>query len=246
VATAITEMAATVTEIAASAEGAAKATGDADSHARVGRERVERVAGEIASLAQGIQDTAGAVTALNAKSEAIGGVLDVIRGVAEQTNLLALNAAIEAARAGEQGRGFAVVADEVRTLASRTQQSTHEIQDMIAQLQSGSALAVSAIEGSRAAIDAIIDRTTDARQSLDKIVAAVDTINDKAAQVASAAEQQAVATQQIDRSIVAISGMAGDSADSARQTSIAATEVARLGEGLSELVGSFRMRDQTG
>ena len=246
VATAVTEMAATVTEIATCAEGAARATGDADSHARAGRERVEHVTGEIASLAEDIQATAGAVTALNAKSEAIGGVLDVIRGVAEQTNLLALNAAIEAARAGEQGRGFAVVADEVRTLASRTEQSTLEIQDMIEQLQSGSAQAVSAIEGSRAAADAIIERTTDARQSLDEIVAAVDTINDKTAQVASAAEQQAVATQQIDRSIVAILDMAGASADSARQTSTAATELARLGEGLSELVGRFRMRGKTG
>jgi len=244
VATAMTEMSATVQEIASSAEGAASAARNADSHARDGQARVDDVKGAIASLVDGVQSTAEVVTQLNANSESIGGVLDVIRGVAEQTNLLALNAAIEAARAGEQGRGFAVVADEVRTLASRTQKSTGEIQSMIEHLQTGSSAAVSAIEQSRQAGIRTVDKAEQAYVSLGDIVSSVGTILDQNAQVASAAEQQAVAAQQIDRSIVAISDMAGHSADAAAQASNATADLARLGEELRDLVAAFKTRDE--
>ena len=243
VATAMTEMSATVQEIASSAESAASAARNADSHARDGQARVDDVKGAIASLVDGVQSTADVVTQLNANSESIGGVLDVIRGVAEQTNLLALNAAIEAARAGEQGRGFAVVADEVRTLASRTQESTSEIQTMIEHLQTGSSAAVSAIEQSRQAGTRTVDKAEEAYVSLGDIVSSVGTILDQNAQVASAAEQQAVAAQQIDRSIVAISDMAGDSADAAAHASVATADLARLGEELRDLVAVFKTRD---
>ena len=242
VATAVTEMSATVHEIASSAEGAATAATGADQNARDGQSKVDGVKGAIQALAQGVQDTAQVVGELNTKSDAIGGVLDVIRGIAEQTNLLALNAAIEAARAGEQGRGFSVVADEVRTLASRTQESTKEIQDMIEQLQSGSSQAVAAIERSSEATGQTIDRAEQAGQSLQLIVEAVGTIRDMNTQIASAAEEQASASQEIDRSVVAISQAADQSAENVTHTSEASTELAQLGENLRDMVGQFKVR----
>ena len=241
VATAVTEMSATVKEIAGSAEGAAAAATGADQNARDGQTKVDGMKEAIGNLAQGVQETAHVVAELNTKSEAIGGVLDVIRGIAEQTNLLALNAAIEAARAGEQGRGFSVVADEVRTLASRTQASTKEIQDMIEQLQSGSSQAVDAIERSSETTGQTIDRAEQAGQALGSIVDAVGTIRDMNAQIASAAEEQATAAHEIDRSVVAISQSADRSAENVTHTSEASTELAKLGENLRSLVGQFKL-----
>ena len=241
VATAVTEMSATVKEIAGSAEGAAAAATGADQNARDGQTKVDGMKEAIGDLAQGVQETAHVVAELNTKSEAIGGVLDVIRGIAEQTNLLALNAAIEAARAGEQGRGFSVVADEVRTLASRTQESTKEIQDMIEQLQSGSSQAVNAIERSSETTGLTIDRAEQAGQALGLIVDAVGTIRDMNAQIASAAEEQATAAHEIDRSVVAISQSADRSAENVTHTSEASTELAKLGENLRSLVGQFKL-----
>ncbi len=241
VATAVTEMSATVKEIAGSAEGAAAAATGADQNARDGQTKVDGVKEAIGNLVQGVQETARVVAELNTKSESIGGVLDVIRGIAEQTNLLALNAAIEAARAGEQGRGFSVVADEVRTLASRTQESTKEIQDMIEQLQSGSSQAVNAIERSSENTGLTIDRAEQAGQALGLIVDAVGTIRDMNAQIASAAEEQATAAHEIDRSVVAISQSADRSAENVAHTSEASTELAKLGENLRSLVGQFKL-----
>ncbi len=241
VATAVTEMSATVQEIASSAESAAAAANGADQNAREGQTRVDSVKVAIETLAAGVKETAQVVAELNTKSEAIGGVLDVIRGIAEQTNLLALNAAIEAARAGEQGRGFSVVADEVRTLASRTQESTKEIQSMIEQLQAGSSRAVSAIERSSETTGVSIERAEQAGVSLRSIVDAVGTIRDMNAQIASAAEQQATAAQEIDRSVVAISQSADRSAENVGHTSQASTELATLGEQLHAVVGQFKL-----
>jgi methyl-accepting chemotaxis protein len=240
VATAMTEMSATVKEIAGSAEGASGEARAANDHARGGQAKVDDVKQAIATMGDDVRNTAEVVNDLNVKSEEIGGVLDVIRGIAEQTNLLALNAAIEAARAGEQGRGFSVVADEVRTLASRTQESTSEIQVMIEHLQSGSSQAVAAIESSSSATAGTIEKAEQAHAALGDIVASVGHILDRTAQVASAAEEQAVASQQIDKSVVAISEMASSTAQNAECASRAAADLAALSEELFEMAGQFK------
>ncbi len=240
-ATAVTEMAATVQEIARSSESAAASAQEADLASTDGRRIIGEAASTINRLATEVERSAEVINRLEHESDAIGSVLDVIRGIAEQTNLLALNAAIEAARAGEQGRGFAVVADEVRTLASRTQQSTQEIQEMIEKLQSGSREAVQVMESSRATTQVTVDKASEAAESLNKIVEAVNIISDMNRQIATAAEEQSVVAREIDKNIVQISGLTESSAEQTSHVSDASARLHQLSNSLSELVKRFKV-----
>ncbi len=240
VATAMNEMHATASEVARSASQAADAARHADKEAALGRDVSLQTIDAIESLASGVESATAVIEALAKDSEDIGSVLDVIRSIAEQTNLLALNAAIEAARAGEAGRGFAVVADEVRTLASRTQQSTQEINDMVARLQSGAAQAVAAMETGRVQARAGVEQTLKTTACLESIVSALQTINDVNVQIACAAEEQSAVSEEITRSVVAINDLTTETTDGAMQTTQASHEVARLASALQDMLERFR------
>ena len=241
VATAVNEMVATVQEVARNAEHAAHAAQDADQSAKSGALVATDAMCGIDALVNEVEKSAGVIRELEAESENIGMVLDVIKGIAEQTNLLALNAAIEAARAGEQGRGFAVVADEVRTLASRTQKSTQEIHTMIERLQSGASNAVKVMESARAQGKKGVDQVEKAAESLANIAGAVATINDMNTQIASAAEEQSAVAEEINRNVVNISHAAVQSANGSAQTASSSEDLARLAAQLQSLVGRFKM-----
>ncbi|MNF47017.1 Methyl-accepting chemotaxis protein McpS [compost metagenome] len=241
VATAMHEMAATVQEVARSAAGAAQAAQQADLEAADGRQEVSRTIDAIDLLAAEVEQAAAVILQLEQDTDKIGGVLEVIRGIAEQINLLALNAAIEAARAGEQGRGFAVVADEVRTLASRTQQSTSEIQEMIEHLQMGSANAVKVMGASRNRAQDGVTQVARAGTTLDSITRAVATISDMNGQIASAAEEQSSVAEEINRNVVTVSLVAEQTSVGAQHTAATSEELARLAEQLQALVGQFRI-----
>ena len=191
-------------------------------------------------LASEIKQTGTVINKLEEDGVKIGAVLDVIRSIAEQTNLLALNAAIEAARAGEQGRGFAVVADEVRTLASRTQESTQEIQHMIESLQSGTAAAVIAMDSSRAQAQIGIEKISTAGDALMTITSGIEHINDMNTQIASASEEQNAVSEEINKNAVKISQIAETSANNSAQAQIASGELSRLAVDLQGMVSQFK------
>jgi len=241
VATAMNEMTATVQEVARSAEQAANAAHDADQAAKSGAVIASEAMSGIDKLVGEVEKSAAVIGDLETESENIGAVLDVIKGIAEQTNLLALNAAIEAARAGEQGRGFAVVADEVRTLASRTQQSTQEIHAMIERLQSGASNAVRVMERARQQGKHGVEQVERTAESLASIAAAVGTINDMNTQIASAAEEQSAVAEEINRNVVNISQVSAQSAQGSEQTALASTELARLASEMQTLVARFKI-----
>lgn len=240
VATAMNEMHATASEVARSASMAADAAHHADEEAVVGRDVSLQTIEAIESLASAVENATQVIESLAKDSEEIGGVLDVIGSIAEQTNLLALNAAIEAARAGEAGRGFAVVADEVRTLASRTQQSTQEINDMISRLQRGAGQAVEAMQLGRAEAHAGVEQTLKTTACLESIVKAISTINEMNVQIASAAEEQSAVSEEITRSVVAINNLTDETTEGAQQTTESSQEVARLASSLQSLLNRFR------
>ena len=188
-----------------------------------------------------MQNAVGVIRTLEVGSNEIGSVLDVIKGIAEQTNLLALNAAIEAARAGEQGRGFAVVADEVRSLASRTQQSTEEIQQMIDKLQSSARSAVSVMQLSSENANSSVDQAGKAGVALDEITAAISAITDLNAQIATASEEQSAVAEEINRNINNISAISQTTKECADKTETSAQDLESYATDLKRLAGKFRV-----
>ncbi|MEW8508574.1 MAG: PAS domain-containing methyl-accepting chemotaxis protein [Candidatus Thiodiazotropha sp.] len=232
VATAMTEMTATIREVAESANRAAESTGLGLNEASHGKEVVDTTIEVINNLADEIQKAASVIDKLSTYTTNMGNALGVIKDIAEQTNLLALNAAIEAARAGEQGRGFAVVADEVRTLAGRTQKSAKEIEAMIEQLQDGSREAVQVMEKSRDTAGKSVEQAARAGEALETIAGAINTINDMNHQIATASEEQSAVAEEINKNIVNVNDVAGATADGAMQ-SVHATE--KMVETISQL-----------
>ncbi|MBI6897769.1 methyl-accepting chemotaxis protein [Pseudomonas putida] len=241
VATAMNEMAATVQEVARNAEQASEAALMADQQAREGDKVVGEAISQIERLAGEVVNSSEAMSQLKAESDKIGSVLDVIKSVAQQTNLLALNAAIEAARAGEAGRGFAVVADEVRSLAQRTQQSTEEIEELIASLQNGTERVASVMDSSRALTDSSVELTRRAGDSLGTITRTVSSIQSMNQQIATAAEQQSAVAEEINRSVMNVRDISDQTSAASEETASSSVELARLGTHLQGLVGRFRL-----
>ncbi|MDD2060276.1 methyl-accepting chemotaxis protein [Pseudomonas sp. GD03860] len=241
VATAMHEMAATVQEVARNAEHASAAATDADSQARAGDQVVAEAISQIERLAEEVHRSTEAMGLLQQESQKIGSVMDVIKSVAEQTNLLALNAAIEAARAGEAGRGFAVVADEVRGLAQRTQKSTEEIEELVAGLQSGTQQVANVMLGSRNLTDSSVELTRKAGASLESITRTVSNIQSMNQQIAAAAEQQSAVAEQISRSIINVRDVSEQTAAASDETAASSVELARLGNQLQTMVSHFRV-----
>ncbi len=241
-ATAMEEMVATVQAVAKSATEASGAADYANKEAESGHHVVDETVSRIKGLAEQMDDTTETIQQLGQDTDNIGAVLDVIRGIAEQTNLLALNAAIEAARAGEQGRGFAVVADEVRSLASRTQQSTQEIQDMIENLQDGARKAVAAMEQNRDITCKSVDQAGKLNEFLGRIIQSVMSTTDMITQIASAAEEQSMVAEEININVVKIGDAAELSAKGAQRTSSVGDELTNQSEHLQQLVSRFKIQ----
>ncbi|BAP79396.1 methyl-accepting chemotaxis protein [Pseudomonas sp. MT-1] len=241
VATAMNEMTATVQDVARNAEAAAHSASSADIQAQQGHSVVRQTIGRIEELARSVSESAESIERLKHHSAGIGNVLDVIKNVADQTNLLALNAAIEAARAGEAGRGFAVVADEVRSLARRTQQSTSEIEQLVVALQSGTEGAVEVMGKSCDLADQTVEAAQLAGEALTAINDAVSSIQQMNQQIATASEQQSAVAEEINRSVSKIRDVADQSAAATEQTSAASSDLARLGGELQAQVSRFRL-----
>ena len=239
-ATAMHQMAATVQEVAHNAEMASHAAQDADREAKQGNSVVQQAVDQVGSLANEVEQSAEAIAALDRESGRISSVLEVIRSVAEQTNLLALNAAIEAARAGEQGRGFAVVADEVRALAKRAQDGTEEIETLIVSLQRMAKGAVQQMESSRELTRRTVELAGQAGDALARITHSVSTIEQMNQQIAAAAEEQSAVAEAINESVTRVRDIGEQSAAASQQTATSSAELARLGGELQELVRQFR------
>jgi methyl-accepting chemotaxis protein len=238
-ATAVNQMTSAVEEVARNAVSTSEASSESNRTAQHGREQVRQTVDSISHLADDVTHTASEVEQLAGQVRDISKVLDVIRSIAEQTNLLALNAAIEAARAGEAGRGFAVVADEVRALAHRTQQSTREIEQMVSGIQQGTDKAVNAMQNSNSRARSTLDVAKAAGQALDEIAVAISQINERNLVIASASEEQAQVAREVDRNLVNIRDLSMQSSAGANQTSAASQELSRLAVDLNALVARF-------
>uniref|UniRef100_UPI003F5B68A7 methyl-accepting chemotaxis protein n=1 Tax=Pseudomonas guariconensis TaxID=1288410 RepID=UPI003F5B68A7 len=240
-ATAVNQMTAAVEEVANNAVSTADASKGADQTTREGRDQVNQALASIQYLVSDVTDTSGEIEQLASNANEISRVLDVIGAIAGQTNLLALNAAIEAARAGEAGRGFAVVADEVRALAHRTQQSTAEIEQMISGIQSGTDRAVTAMHTSQDRANGTLEVAQSAGQALEVIAEAITSINQRNLVIASASEQQAQVAREVDRNLVNIRDLAMQTSAGANQTSAAAQDLSRLAVDLNAMVAQFKV-----
>lgn len=238
-ATAVNEMTAAVEEVARNATGASEASEQTSRSAVQGRDQVRRAVNSVGAMADEIANSTGKVEVLATRVNEITKVLEVIRAIAEQTNLLALNAAIEAARAGEQGRGFAVVADEVRALAHRTQASTADIESMMQQVRSGAEEAVLAMNKSKELAADTRAQSIEAGQALDSITEGVSIINEKNMVIASAAEEQAQVAREVDRNLVNIQDLSAQTATGAHQTSASSAELSRLATSFGVLISRF-------
>ena len=240
VATAIHEMSATVQEVARSAEGAAEASQHADEESQKGRSIVQQASRGIKELASEVENTANVIKELEKESVSIGTVVNVIDEIAEQTNLLALNAAIEAARAGESGRGFAVVADEVRTLAQRSQSSTQEIKAIIERLQASTGKAVVAMEVGREKAQSTVEKSEATDSSLHAITQAISTIREMNIQIASASEEQAVVAEEVNKSIIRITEIAGETSQGAGKTTATSNDLSAMAMQLQDVISQFK------
>jgi len=240
-ATAVNQMTAAVEEVARNAVSTSQASRESNNTALRGREQVRETVESISQLTRDVTDTSGEVEKLAEQIHEISKVLDVIRSIADQTNLLALNAAIEAARAGEAGRGFAVVADEVRALAHRTQQSTQEIEGMIGGIQSGTEKTVTAMQNSNQRARSTLEVAKAAGQALEQITEAIAMINERNQVIASASEEQAQVAREVDRNLVNIRDLSMQTSAGANQTSSSSQELSRLAVDLNALVTRFKI-----
>jgi methyl-accepting chemotaxis protein len=241
VATAMNEMLATSQEVARHAEQASQAATEADHQAVAGDQVVAEAITQIEHLAQEMLRSSQAMQGLQQESRKIGSVLEVIKSVSEQTNLLALNAAIEAARAGEAGRGFAVVADEVRSLAQRTQQSAEEIEELISGLHRGTQQVADIMDNSRSLTDNSVQLTRRAGDALAGITRTVSVIQEMNPQIAAAAEEQTAVAEEINRSVLKVKDVSEQTSAASQETAAASVELARLGADLQVWVGKFKV-----
>jgi methyl-accepting chemotaxis protein len=240
-ATAVTEMTAAVEEVASNAASTSELTSDSSAAATAGRAQVDETISAINLMVSNVQTSSTEVQDLAVMATDISKVLDVIRAIAEQTNLLALNAAIEAARAGEAGRGFAVVADEVRALAHRTQQSTQEIENMVGAIQSGTSNAVLSMKQTSAQAQNTLQMAHGAGEVLEKITNSLGQINERNLMIATAAEEQAQVAREVDRNLISIRDLSSETSEGSNQTAIATSELSSLATDLSRLTKQFRV-----